>query len=119
MSDPVAISDRDAIGWLALTSGDIVRNTSLTFADVAELTDEQILLLAASAKREHRAMEQGQGNNPSSHRGPLPAEGFRDEGELKANYLQLGRMLGLSPEQSELEFVACKERGAEFMPKRK
>lgn len=102
------------VSWLSRISGDIVRNTSLTFADLAELTDEQILVLAASAAREF---------NSSDDRGPrgsraARSEGFRDEAELKAHYLQLGRLLGYTPEQAEAEFQACKARGAEFPPKR-
>lgn len=92
-----------------------MRHTSLTFADLAELTDEQILVMAASAARETRSFEEQTGSTAPG-RVPQRREGFKTEEELKANYLQLGRMLGLTPEQCELEFQACKERGAKFEP---
>ena len=105
------------VTWIARTSGDIVRNTSLTFADLANATDEQIIVLAASAAREHRSIDGGTSapKTPSGYR----KEGFKTEEELKAHYLQLGRMLGFPPEQAELEFQACKERGAKFVPGKK
>lgn len=99
------------VSWLAKAAGDVVRHTALTFADLAGLTDEQILVLAASAAREAAELD----GKPRSS-GPVRAEGFQTEEQLKANYLQLGRLLGMSPEQAELEFQACKERGARFEP---